>query len=149
MLYWINRVKVSIIFTNASLKHIHIFYTVVYTVIWFVILLSQKIVILEDIIIYYFSQLMFLEFFLGCLFFFKILFIYFYTEGKGGRKRREISTCGCLSCALYWGPGLQPWHVPWLGIEPATLWFALRLVLNPLSHISEVWNMFNDVNSYQ
>ena len=24
----------------------------------------------------------------------------------------------------YWGPGPQPWHVPWLGIQPATLWFA-------------------------
>ena len=23
----------------------------------------------------------------------------------------------------YWGPGLQPRHVPWLGIELATLWF--------------------------
>ena len=30
--------------------------------------------------------------------FLKILFIYFYTEGKGGRKRgRETSMCGCLS----------------------------------------------------
>ena len=25
---------------------------------------------------------------------------------------------------MQWGPGLQPRHVPWLGIEPATLWFA-------------------------
>ena len=25
--------------------------------------------------------------------------------------------CGCLSCAHYWGPGLQPRHVPWLGIN--------------------------------
>ena len=31
---------------------------------------------------------------------------------------------GCLSHAPCWGPGLQPRHVPWLGIEPATLWFA-------------------------
>ena len=23
-----------------------------------------------------------------------------------------------------WGPGLQPRHVPWLGIKPVTLWFA-------------------------
>ena len=34
--------------------------------------------------------------------------------------------CGCLLCAPYWGPGLQPKHVPWLGIEPATLWFTSR-----------------------
>ena len=32
--------------------------------------------------------------------------------------------CGCLLSALYWGPGLKPRHVPWLGIEPETLWFA-------------------------
>ena len=32
--------------------------------------------------------------------------------------------CGCLSCAPYWGPGPQHRHVPWLGIEPVTLWFA-------------------------
>ena len=24
----------------------------------------------------------------------------------------------------YWGPGLQPRHVPWLGIKPVILWFA-------------------------
>ena len=29
--------------------------------------------------------------------------------------------CSCLSRALYWGPGLQPRLVHWLGIEPATL----------------------------
>ena len=32
--------------------------------------------------------------------------------------------CGCLSPTPYWGPGLKARHVPWLGIEPATLWFA-------------------------
>ena len=46
-----------------------------------------------------------------------VLFIYFYREGKGVRKRgRETSMCGCLSRAPYWGPGLQPRHVPLLGI---------------------------------
>ena len=29
--------------------------------------------------------------------------------------------CGCLSHASYWGPGPQHRHVPWPGIEPATL----------------------------
>ena len=54
-----------------------------------------------------------------------ILLIYFYTEGKGERKRRrETSMCGCLSCAPHWGPGLLPRHVPWLEIEPAALWFS-------------------------
>ena len=32
--------------------------------------------------------------------------------------------CGCLSRTPYWGPGLQPRHVPWLGIELVTLWFT-------------------------
>ena len=55
--------------------------------------------------------------------FFLDLFIF--REGKRGRKRgTETSVCGCLSCASYWGPGLQCRHVPWLGIEPVT--FGLR-----------------------
>ena len=32
--------------------------------------------------------------------------------------------CGCLSCGPHWGPGPQPSHVFWLGIDPATLWLA-------------------------
>ena len=57
------------------------------------------------------------------------LFLRFYLliqrEEKGGRKRgRETSTCGCLSCGPHWGPGPQLRHVPWLGIEQATLWFT-------------------------
>ena len=39
------------------------------------------------------------------------LFIYFQTEGKGGRKRvREASMCGCLSCAPHREPGPKPRH---------------------------------------
>ena len=57
-------------------------------------------------------------------FFLEILFIF--REGLEGRRKRgrETSMCCCLLCAPYWGPGLQPRHVPWLGIEPVTLWFA-------------------------
>ena len=32
--------------------------------------------------------------------------------------------CGCLLWALYWEPGPQPRHVPWLGIELVTLWLT-------------------------
>ena len=32
--------------------------------------------------------------------------------------------CGCLLHVPHQGPGPQPRHVPWLGIEPATLWFT-------------------------
>ena len=31
--------------------------------------------------------------------------------------------CCCFSNAPNWGPDPQPRHVPWLGIEPITLWF--------------------------
>ena len=32
--------------------------------------------------------------------------------------------CGCLLSVPHLGPGLQPRHVPWLAVEPVTLWFA-------------------------
>ena len=57
--------------------------------------------------------------------FFKDFIYLSLEEGKGGRKRgRETSVCGCFSHTPYWGPGLQPRHVPWLGIQPVTLWFT-------------------------
>ena len=58
-------------------------------------------------------------------FFKKRFYLFIFREGKGRRKRgRETSMCGCLSYTPYWGPGPQPRHVPWLGIELATLWFT-------------------------
>ena len=39
--------------------------------------------------------------------------LFIFREGKGGRKRgRETSLCGFLLHTPYWGPGLQPRHVP-------------------------------------
>ena len=58
---------------------------------------------------------------------FSFFLIYLFLErGEGKEKERErnINVCGCLSCTLKQGPGLQPRHVPQLGIEPVTLWFA-------------------------
>ena len=60
------------------------------------------------------------------------LFIYLFKDftylflvgGEGKEKGRGTSVCGCLLHARYWGPGLQPKHVPWLGNKPTTLWFA-------------------------
>ena len=45
---------------------------------------------------------------------------------KGGRKRgREtLASIYCLLHAPNWGPGPQPRHVPWLGIEPANCQFT-------------------------
>ena len=49
----------------------------------------------------------------------------FFRERKGERKRRrEILMCGCLSHVLYWVPGPQPRHVPWLGIKLTTFRFT-------------------------
>ena len=63
-------------------------------------------------------------------------FIYLFLEGKGGRKSgRKTSMCGCPSCGPHWGPGPQPRHVPWLGIEPATL--GSQPTLNLLSYNSQ------------
>ena len=52
-------------------------------------------------------------------------FIYLFLErGEGKERGKETSMCCCFSSSLNWGPGLQPRHVPWLGIKPATLWFT-------------------------
>ena len=54
-------------------------------------------------------------------------FIYLFLErGEGREGGREKSICGCLSSAPYWGPGPQPRHAFWLGIEPVTFWFTGR-----------------------
>ena len=60
----------------------------------------------------------------------KSIFLRFYLflfleRGEGRKKRRETWMCGCLSCATSWGPGPKPRHVSWLGLEPATLCFAV------------------------
>ena len=53
------------------------------------------------------------------------LFIYLFREGKGGRSRGgEKYQCVVASHVAPTGDlAQQPRHVPWLGIEPATLWF--------------------------
>ena len=61
--------------------------------------------------------------FLCLKFFLKLLFIF--REEKGGRERERNINVVVASCTPLTGePGLQPRHVPQLGIEPATLWFA-------------------------
>ncbi|KAF6090917.1 hypothetical protein HJG60_012262 [Phyllostomus discolor] len=78
--------------------------------------------------------------FLNIFIFKKILFIYFWREGnggrKGGRKRGRKTSINCLS------------HTPQLGMEPATQACALtgnqtsdlslcRTMLNQLSHTGQ------------
>ena len=57
-------------------------------------------------------------------FFFEILFIHFLKKGEWKERGRETSMCGYLLHVPHWGPGPLPRHVPWLGIELATLWFT-------------------------
>ena len=82
------------------------------------------------------------------LFILKILFIYFYREEKGGRKREtdmRETLIGCLS------------YAPWLGTEPATQACALtgnptcdpllcRTTPNQLSHTTQGYII--NFNSY-
>ena len=57
--------------------------------------------------------------------FFFLTNLFFRERGNEGERKGEKHQCvGCLSCASHQGPGLQPRQVPWLGIEPETLWFA-------------------------
>ena len=62
-------------------------------------------------------------------FYFFSRFFFIFREGEGRRKRerniyvQEIHGL-VASHAPNWGPGLQPRHVPWLGIKPVTFWFA-------------------------
>ena len=61
-------------------------------------------------------------FYISFIYFFKTSFL---DRGQGREKERKRNRmCGCLSRVPYWEPGLQPRHVPWLGIKLASLWFA-------------------------
>ena len=49
--------------------------------------------------------------------------------------------CGCLLCAPYWGPGLQPRQA--LTGNPNGDFLVRRPALSPLSHTSRSPNRFN------
>ena len=75
--------------------------------------------------------------FCGELFFF-LDFIYLFlerVERKEKERERNISVWLPLTCPLV-GTWPRTSDVPWLGIEPVTLWFA-ACTLNPLSHTSQ------------
>ena len=65
---------------------------------------------------------MYLPHFFKWFFFFKDFIYSFLERGEEREKERERNIT--VSSAPYWGPGLQPRHAPWPGIELATLWFA-------------------------
>ena len=68
--------------------------------------------------------------------------IYFFKDFRGKEKEKERRMCGCLLCTLYWGHGLQPRHVPWLGIKPVTLWFT-ALAQSTELHQPELFTFVN------
>ena len=70
--------------------------------------------------------------------FFSLLFIYLFTEREGGKKRGKHPCVVPSHTSPNWGPGAKCRHVPWLGIELATLWFAL----SPLSCTSQGFPLF-------
>ena len=63
-------------------------------------------------------------------------FTYFREMGWEGEREGEQHQCaggtsiGCLLHTPNWGPGLQPRHVPYLGIEPVTFWFTGRHLIH-------------------
>ena len=63
--------------------------------------------------------------FLQCvrILFFKFLKFIFRERRWEGERERNINVW-LLLAHPYWGPGPQPRHVPWLGIEPVTLCFT-------------------------
>ena len=66
---------------------------------------------------------------LGHGLFFFLDFIYLFSErgeGRDNEGKKNTNVWLPLTCPLNWGPGPQPRHVPWVGIELATLWFAGR-----------------------
>ena len=61
---------------------------------------------------------------LGAACLFVLRFYLFTVREQGGRRRGRETSIRCLSHTPSWGPGLQPKHVPWLGIKPVTFQFA-------------------------
>ena len=57
--------------------------------------------------------------------FFKGFYLFIFRQ-RGREGEREREKYQCVVASWYWGPGPQPRHVPWLGIEPATLWSSAR-----------------------
>ena len=74
------------------------------------------------IFLYTLNTLCLLVDFLSFFFFLKIYLLR--QRGREGKREGEKRQCLVASHATFWGSGPQPKHVPWLGIEPATLWFT-------------------------
>ena len=74
--------------------------------------------------------------------FFKRFYLFTFWEGKGGRKRRDTSVCGCLLHAPYWRPDPQPQACAVSGNQTRNP-LVRSPVLNPLGHTSQGWILVN------
>ena len=76
--------------------------------------------------------------------FFKRDFIHLFLErGREGEREEKKHQCVVgLSGAPYWGPVLQPRHVPLLGIKPATLWFTGWCSIHWATPARAIWKLF-------
>ena len=56
----------------------------------------------------------------------------FRQRGREGERKGQKYHCRVVASQAppYWGPGQQYRHVPWLGIELATLWFTVWPSIN-------------------
>ena len=71
------------------------------------------------------ASTVFLRMLLFVCFFLRFYFLFIFRQrGREKERKRKTSVCACLSSAPNWGPGLQPSHMSWLGIESVTLWFT-------------------------
>ena len=76
------------------------------------------------------NTLIFMPFIAYTIFILRFYFFIFRERGMEGARKGEKHRCAretsisCLSHAPNWRPGLQPRHVPWLGIKQAISQFA-------------------------
>ena len=63
----------------------------------------------------------------------------FRERGREGERKGEKHQCVVASCPPYWGSGLQPKHVPWLGIKPVTLWFSGQ---HSIHWATQAWSIY-------
>ena len=64
------------------------------------------------------------------------LYLFIFSEGEGGRKKRGETSMCCLSCAPYWGTWPAAHTCALTGNQTSHL-LVCRLPLSPLNHTSQ------------
>ena len=85
-------------------------------------------------IIFYFILLDLIFYF---LFFKDFLHLFLEEKGREGERERNINVWLPFA-SPHWGPGPHLRHMPWLGIEPVTLWFTgLHSIYRMFEHLQK------------